>query len=160
MSKKSKNQYEDALSAAEELNRRSDEALYEELGLRIEDMQNIGGYGRSKLYSSDDFAQPYANDMQSTDKLREIGKRWYKKLEAELMKVICEENNEDMKKITSGKTVPQIAASLATAGVVSLMAPPAWLIVAVSIIAAKVAKSGLDAVCEVWRESLGSANQR
>lgn len=156
----SENQYKKALSAAEELIERSDEELYLELGLRIGDIQNIDGYERSKRYSSADFAQPYPKEMLTLDELREVGRRWYKKLEAELMKVICEENNEDMKKITSGKTVPQIAASLATAGVVSLMAPPAWLIVAVSIIAAKIAKSGIDAVCEVWRKSLESDNQK
>lgn len=44
-----------------------------------------------------------------------------------------------------GKTIPQIAASLAAAGLVSTLAPPAWVIVATSILAAKIFESGLDA---------------
>jgi hypothetical protein len=147
-------QYQEAVSVAEELTRRSDEMLYEELGLRIADMVNVGGYQRSSQYSAD-FAQPDPKDMLGLSDLKEIGIRWWKKLEPQLMNLICKENNEDMRKITSGKTVPQIAASLATAGVISALAPPAWIIVATSILAAKFAESGIDAFCEVWRESLG-----
>ena len=69
------------------------------------------------------------------------------------MNLVCT-NNAEMKQITSGKTIPQIAASLSTAGLVSMLAPPAWVIVATSILAAKIFESGLDAMCEVWHESV------
>ena len=35
----------------------------------------------------------------------------------------------------------------------SALAPPAWVIVATSILAAKISQSGLDLLCEVWQES-------
>jgi hypothetical protein len=115
-------------------------------------MKNVGGYKRSQEYSAE-FAQD-VEDMLSMEDLRNIGRRWWKKLEPELMNLLCDQNNEDLRKITSGKTIPQIAASLATAAVISAFAPPAWIIVATSILAAKIVETGLDSLCEVWRESL------
>jgi hypothetical protein len=145
--------YQDALREAEKLAKRSDDDLFEQLGLRIQDVQNTGGYSRSMNYSAD-FAQ-IADDMLSTEDLKRVGRRWWKNLEPQLMNLVCT-NNAEMKQITSGKTIPQIAASLATAGLVSTLAPPAWVIVATSILAAKIFESGLDAMCEVWRESLNA----
>lgn len=144
--------YEDAVKVAQELVERSDEMLFEELGLRIKDMENIGGYERSQRYTAD-FAQD-AEELLSMEDLKKVGQRWWSKIEKELMKLICDPQNEDMKKITGGKTIPQVAASLATAAIVSSLAPPAWIIVATSIAAAKIAETGLDSLCEVWRESL------
>src|SRR5215467_14256876 len=144
-------QYQEALGAAEKLAARSDDDLFEQLGLRIQDMQNAGGYSRSMRYSAE-FAQE-ADDMLSTEDLKKVGRRWWQKLEPQLMNLVCT-NNPEMKQITSGKTIPQIAASLATAGLVSALAPPAWVIVAASILAAKIFDSGVEALCEVWHESL------
>jgi hypothetical protein len=144
-------QYQEALREAEKLAARGDEDLFEQLGLRIQDMQNAGGYSRSMNYSAE-FAQE-AGDMLSTADLKKVGRRWWQKLEPQLMNLVCT-NSAEMKQITSGKTIPQIAASLATAGLVSALAPPAWVIVATSILAAKIFESGLDALCEVWHESL------
>jgi len=144
-------QYEEAFREAEKLATRSDEDLLEQLGLRIQDIQNVGGYSRSMHYSAE-FSQE-AGDMLSTEDLKKVGRRWWQKLEPQLMNLVCT-NSAEMKQITSGKTVPQIAASLATAGLVSVLAPPAWVIVATSVLAAKIAESGLDALCEVWHESL------
>jgi hypothetical protein len=143
-------QYQEALREAEELATRSDEDLFEQLGLRIQDMQNAGGYSRSMYYSGE-FAQE-AGDMLSTGDLKKVGRRWWQKLEPQLMNLVCT-NNAEMKQITSGKTIPQVAASLATAGLVSALAPPAWVIVATSFLAVKICESGLDAMCEVWHES-------
>ncbi len=149
----SETRYDDALAAAEDLSEVSDEELFTQLGLRIEDMKNVGGYDRSQQYSAD-FEQD-AEDMLSMDDLKKIGRRWWAKLEPQLMKLLCDGSNPEMAKITSGKTVPQIAASLATAAVVSALAPPAWIVVGTSIVAAKIADTGLESFCEVWRESLG-----
>jgi hypothetical protein len=143
--------YDEALREAEKLATRSDDDLFEQLGLRIQDMQNLGGYSRSMQYSAE-FAQE-AGDMLSTEDLKKVGRRWWQKLEPQLMNLVCTDNAE-IKQITSGKTIPQIAASLATAGVVSALAPPAWAIVATSILAAKIFDSGLDVLCEMWHESL------
>jgi hypothetical protein len=49
---------------------------------------------------------------------------------------------------------PTVAAALATLGLVSALAPPEWIVVATSILASKIVESGLDAMCEVWHESL------
>ena len=136
-------QYEEALREAEKLAARSDDDLFEQLGLRIQDMQNPGGYARSMVYSAE-FAQEAA-DMLSTEDLKKVGCRWWQKLEPQLMNLVCS-NNPEMKQITSGKTIPQVAASLATAGLVSALAPPAWVIVATSILASKIVESGLDAI--------------
>ena len=144
--------YQEALREAEKLATRSDDDLFEQLGLRIQDMQNPGGYARAMNYSAE-FAQD-ADDMLSTEDLKRLGRRWWAKLEPQLMNLVCT-NNAEMKQITSGKTIPQVAASLSTAALVSMLAPPAWVIVATSILAAKIFESGLDALCEVWNESQG-----
>jgi hypothetical protein len=144
--------YEQALKAAQGLAERSDEALFEELGLRIRDKENLGGEERSQQYEA-----PYsqkADDMLSLGDLRKVGERWWQNLEPELMKLVCDPKNEDTGKITSGKTIPQVAASLATAAVVSTLGPPAWVIVATTILATKIAESGVSALCQTWRESL------
>lgn len=144
--------YNKALEEAKILADYSDDALFEELGLRIQDMRNIGGYSRSQQFSAE-FSQD-AEDMLSMDDIKKIGRLWWKKLEPELMNIICENKNEDLGKITKGKTIPQIAASLATAGIVAAFAPPAWIIVAATILATKVTETGLAALCETWRASL------
>src|SRR6516165_9458324 len=109
-------QYDEALQEAKALTVRSDDDLFEQLGLRIQDMQNAGGYERSKRYSAE-FAQE-ATDMLSTEDLKKVGRPWWQKLEPQLMTLVCSSSPE-MKQITSGKTIPQVAASLATAGLVS-----------------------------------------
>jgi hypothetical protein len=143
--------YDQALATAQALSERSDDALFAELGLRIQDIQNIGGYQRTQQFTGD-FVQE-APDMLSVDDLRRVGRKWWQKLEPELMNVVCDKSNEEMGKITGGRTIPQIAASLATMGLVSLMAPPAWLIVAMTLLATKIASTGLDVLCETWQES-------
>jgi hypothetical protein len=143
--------HKDALAAAEKLTQLSDEALYEQLGLRIEDIKLPGGFQRSHHFL-DDFSQD-AEDLLSVKDLKRIGQKWWGNLEPQLMKIVCETENAEMKTITGGKTISQVAATLATAAVISALAPPAWIIIGTSILAAKIAQSGLDATCEVWLES-------
>lgn len=144
--------YEAALDAANKLEGLSEDSLYAELGLRIQDMMSIGGYKRSQYYEAD-FSQETVRNL-SWDDIVEFGKRWWAKLEPELMEIICNPNSEEQKKITDGKTIPQVAAALATAAVISAFAPPAWIIVATSILAAKIVETGLETLCEQWNESL------
>jgi hypothetical protein len=143
--------FEDALNEAQRLGDMSDERLYEELGLRMQDIYNADGYQRSQAFSAE--FEEVADDMLSLGDLRKIGQRWMRNIEDKVMELLCTEKNEELKQITEGKTIPQIAATLATTAVISVFAPPAWLIVAVTILAAKVAEAGLDALCETWRES-------
>jgi hypothetical protein len=146
------NDYEEALQAAEKLSRLDDDALFEQLGIRVQDEKNEGGLERQRKFDAE-FPQDAADMLSLTD-VREIGRRWWAKLEPELLRIVCTQDSKEMGKITGGKTIPQIAASLATAGAVAVLAPPAWVIVATSILAAKIAETGLDATCEVWRESI------
>lgn len=146
----SESDYDSAFEEAEKLKDYNEEVLYEQLGLRILDIINIGGYERSKKYTAE-FTQ-VAEDMGIIDDLKAFGRRWWRKLEPQLMSLVCDENNEEMKKITGDKTIPQIAASLATSAVILALAPPAWIIVATTILAHKLAKSGIDTLCELWRE--------
>lgn len=144
--------YEQALVIAKGLSERSTDELFQELGLRIRDIENLGGYERSQQLTAD-YTQ-VAEEMLSFGDLKVIGRRWWRKLEPELMNMVCEKNNQDIGQITGGKTIPQVAAGLATAAVVTTLAPPAWLIVATTILATKIVSTGLDALCETWQESL------
>jgi hypothetical protein len=144
--------YEQALREATKLTEMSEDILYEKLGIRMQDIHNLGGYKRSQQYSGQ-FPQ-VEPEMLSLKDVKEFGMRWWKKLEPELMNVVCSQESEDRKRLLSGKTAPQIAASLATAAVVSALAPPAWVIVATSILAIKITETGVDTLCEMWKESL------
>ena len=68
------------------------------------------------------------------------------------MAVICDPKNKDLAEVTGNRSVPQIAAGLATAGIVSALAPPAWVIVLTTLLATKIVDTGLQALCEVWAE--------
>jgi len=144
--------YGRAVEAARDLADLSDEALLEELGLRIRDLENPGGPDRAGQYQAT-FSQR-GEEMLSINDLKKVGERWWRNLEPELMKMVCDPKNDEMGKISGGKTVPQIAASLATAAVVATLGPPAWVIVATTILANKIAETGAQAVCQTWKESL------
>ena len=133
----------------EKLVGKGENALFEELGLRIEDMKNIGGYARSQAFAGE-FRQD-AKDQLGMEDLRKIGRKFWTKLEPQLIELICT-NNPELGKITGGKSLPQVVSSLATAGLVAALAPPAWIIVAVAILVNKVSQAGVDSICEFWKE--------
>jgi hypothetical protein len=142
--------YEPALRAAEALSKLDEESLLQELGLRIEDSKNPGGAERAEHYQAE-FED--ASRLQDPTFLQEVGRRWLKKAEAELMKFLCDKKNADRESLTSGKTIPQVAASLVAAGLFALISsPPAWAIVAATLVAQKIAETGLDSWCEVYYE--------
>jgi hypothetical protein len=144
--------YDAALAEATRLDGQSDDQLFEELGLRLQDVMNPGGYERVQHYSGK-FTHA-AKDLGFTDDLKEFGRRWWLNLEPEILGFVCNKNDADRDALTKGKTIPQIAASLATAGVVSAFGPPAWVIVATSIVAAKLADTGVKTVCQMWQEAI------
>ncbi len=135
---------------AERLLRLSHEQLLEELGRRVLDAEQPGGKERSQAFRADLRADADAMGKGS-DFLREVGALWWKKLETQLMKILCESDTGDLKSLAGGKSVPALAAGLATAAVTAaIAAPPAWLIVAATLLAAKVAETGVAALCETW----------
>jgi hypothetical protein len=145
------NDYNEAVAAAEKLVGRSEEELFRELGLRKEGTEKSPD--GQELALSFDAEFPDVSEEQGWDFFVTAGRRWYVKAEAELMRFLCDKNNGDREKLTSGKSIPQIAASLATAGIVTaIAAPPAWLIVATTIVATKLTTTALDALCEVYYE--------
>src|SRR5262249_38085635 len=97
----------------EKLMNKSEEALFEELGLRSEDRKNVGGYARAQAFAGT-FPQD-GEDQLGMDDLRKIGRKFWSKLEPQLIELICT-NNPELGKITGGKSLAQVASSLATAG--------------------------------------------
>ena len=154
----SNSEYDKALAESLKLEKLSEDALFEQLGLRIQDaINNPGGWDRSKDYTGD-FAQA-GGDMLSFEDLKKIGHKWWYNFEGEMISILCTPGNDDLKSLTNGKTIPQVAAGLATAGIAAALAtPPAWVIIGTTLLATKLAETGLDALCEVWVESRSEEN--
>ena len=134
---------------ARSLSALTDDALYEELGLRAQDIFNVGGYQRSQSASAN--FQAAAPEMGLGAALKEFGERFWNKLEPQLIDLVCGADNEDRKKILQGQNIPDITAAIVTTGIVSALAPPAWVVVLAAILAKKIAQAGLDALCEQWK---------
>lgn len=141
-------EYAAALAAAQELDHYDDENLVRELGKRIEDAKLPGGEQR-KLTFQADFIDSSAT--QGWDVLEEVGRMWRRNLEKELMEFLCPKENIERDKLLSGKSIPELAATLATAVLIAVFAtPPAWAIVVTTLAARKIAKSGIEAWCQVY----------
>jgi hypothetical protein len=148
-------QYMAAEQAARKLAEKDERELLEELGKRIEDEKQPGGQQRKMQFDAD-FVD--TSELAGWGTLQEIGRLWFHKAESELMKFVCDKQNADRERLTAGKTIPQLAAFLATNVVITVFtAPPAWLIVAGTIVAQKLAATGIEALCEVYYEHRGKA---
>lgn len=91
--------------------------------------------------------------------IKEIGQRFFEKIEDKLMERICSIDDLELKKLTEGKTVPHVVAGLLETCNLFDLGPPALIWVAVSIIAEKYAEVGLDAACKTWKESKEKVNK-
>lgn len=146
--------YDAALVEAERLSELSDDALFEELGLRVEAKSQPGGEDLVTSFHAD-FAAQVGDMGKASDLLRKIGRKWWENLEPQLMALLCDPKNSETQKITGNKSIPQLAAGLAVAALAAAVAaPPAWIIVATTILATKVADTGIQAICATWAESL------
>lgn len=145
--------YEEALKEATRLSELDHEALFHELGVRIEDAKRAGGEGRVQAFSGE-FLAP--DKSMSWSVLAVVGRRWWEALEPKLMALVCDSKNKDMQRITASRSIPQVAAGLVGAGVMAL-APPAWAIVAATVLAGMIVDSGLQAVCTTWGERASRA---
>jgi hypothetical protein len=136
--------YDELRHEAESLSGLSADALIEELGRRVNTDMGRTGQGRAGTFGSEEV-------------LKDIGHRWWKHLEPELMGLICDPTNKDMQQLTGNRSVPQLAAGLAAAAVAAAVSvPPTWLIVATTLLAMKVTDAGLQALCEAWSDRSGS----
>lgn len=145
-----------AEKAAQRLSQRDEDSLMFELGRRIEDSKQPGGEQRKLEYEA---AFVDTSGTLGKEFLEEVGRRWYRNAETELMKFLCDKNNADRDRLMSGKSIPQVAASLATAGLLAVIAaPPAWVIVLTTIVAQKIASTSIDAWCQVYNERQAKAH--
>ena len=107
----------------------------------------------------------FAADIEAgpewTAKMLAFGQEWWDKLEPQLYEVLCNKNNEQhddlMEALQDG--VKMLAAALAPALVAQVAALPAIAIVVATIAAKKIAETGLEAVCELWTESMAQQSQ-
>jgi hypothetical protein len=140
--------FEEALEQAMRLSDLSDDALFHELGLRVEDIKRPGGEERQQHYSGEFLA---SDPTMGTSALSEIGRRWWGNLEPQLMQLVCDPNNQEIKQLTGNKSIPPLSAGLAIS-VLAALAAPSVVIVVSSILALKISEAGLKAVCETWAE--------
>ncbi|MGC2742106.1 MAG: hypothetical protein WA672_02900, partial [Candidatus Angelobacter sp.] len=94
--------YEAALKEATRLASLSDEQLFEELGLRLQDVVHRGGYERAKQYSGQ--FKHAATDLAFTDDLKAFGKKWWANMEPDLLQFVCSKDDAERAKLTQGKT--------------------------------------------------------
>jgi hypothetical protein len=134
-----------ALREAERLSALDDKTRLYELGLRVEDAKLLGGDKR-QLHYSGKFQAP---EGATKSVLVEIGQRWWSDLEPGLMRLVCDPNNKEIRKLIGNVSIPALAAALAVS-VVATIGAPSLVIVASSILAMKISESGLKAVCDTW----------
>jgi hypothetical protein len=137
-----------ALQEAERLSQFDDEALFHELGLRTEDAKRPGGAERQQGYSGEFLT---LDPTMGASVLGEIGRRWWRNLEPQLMHMVCDPNNKEMRELTGNRSIPALAAGLAVSGLAAVAAPSV-VIVVTSILALKISESGLKALCDTWAE--------
>ena len=90
-----------------------------------------------------------------TAMMKSFGQRWWAKLEPKVYDLLCNKENEDHDKFM--EALGDGAKTLAVALAGALVAPgvvPAVAIVLATIAAKKIFDSGLEAACEMWKESL------
>jgi hypothetical protein len=143
--------YADALQEAKRLSDLSDDNLFHELGVRLEDAKRSGAQQRQQQYSGDFSAAE--NVMGSEALLQEIGRRWWLNLEPELMRIVCDPNNKEIEQVIGNKSIPALAAGLAVSALAALAAPSVVIVIS-SILALKISEAGLKAVCEAWSDRI------
>jgi len=95
-------------------------------------------------------------EMGVLDDLKDFGQRWWVKLEPDIYDLLCNKKNPDHDKFMESlkEGAKTLAVALAPVLVTQVAALPAVAIVVATIAAKKIADSGLEVVCEIWKESL------
>jgi hypothetical protein len=142
---------QEAVEQARALSELTEDSLFAELGLRAQDVLNPGGYQRAQNASAD--YQQDAKDMLGVSDLKDFGRRFWRKLEKQLIDLVCAADNEDRKKLLQGQSVPDVAAALVTTGIIAALAPPSWVVVLAAILARKIVATGIETLCEQLKET-------
>jgi hypothetical protein len=104
--------------------------------------------------------EAFASDAEAgpeyTEKMIALGQRWWDKFEPEIYELLCnrssEEHHELVAALLEGAKV--LALTLAPTLVAQTYALPAVAMVLATLVAKRVAETGLEAVCEIWAESM------
>jgi hypothetical protein len=103
--------------------------------------------------------EAFALDVEAgpewTAMMKALGERWWAKLEPRLYQLLCKagkEHDDFMHALTEGAKTAAVA--LAPVLVAQVAALPAVAIVVATIVAKKAVDAGLEAACEMWKESL------
>jgi hypothetical protein len=108
-----------------------------------------------ETFAIDEEAGPEFTAMMKT-----FGEKMWVKLEPKLYEVLCKpgkEHDEFLGALKEGGKM--LAVALAPALVAQLALLPAVAIVIATIAAKKIADAGLEAVCEMWKESMAEAKE-
>jgi hypothetical protein len=128
-------QRDEAFIEAKKLSELRYDELLIQLGIRIEDMKEIGGYHRAKNYYLDSSIAELIDASIDTEKLREIGLEFFTKFEEKLRALFDELGGRRYLVEAGANSVPEAAALLATVASTHNLAPPTLSIVATTIIA-------------------------
>lgn len=154
------NDYAAAVEAAEKLKKLDDDTLIEELGLRVEAEKQPGGKELVSNFDGDfdDFSD--FSPEAGPGFFRYVGRATLIRLEDDLMKFICSKDDADRNKLLSGKSIPELAATLALTGLVALVAaPPAWAIVVTTIVARRITLATVDSLCGEYAKRKSARTQ-
>jgi len=131
------------------------EQVFDELGRR--EVAREKGL-TEQAANPDIFPDPPADEtlMGIGDTFAEFGRRTWEKYEPQLYKLLCDPKHEEHDKFMDalkdgGKTLA-LALVPSIAGLPGLL--PAFVVVIATIVGKQVAQAGLEAMCEMWKESL------
>jgi hypothetical protein len=151
-------EYDDLGQRIDELWAKDEEELYAALGVAEQATRAYRGTGAEAAMRGLDYDAFLGEGATraATDLFRDLGRRWWEKLEPMIYDLLCNEENEDREKFMGAlfDGARQLALALVPALMDQLDALPSAAIVLATIAAKKVADSGLAAMCGKWAESI------
>lgn len=137
------------------------DGLYQTLATRAYAAESGEALDMLQEYDVSDFdlpPLPYEEEggPEFTEFVARIGQRWWGKLEPRLYDLLCNEQNPDHGKFMAalGEGARMLAIALVPALVAQVALLPAVAVVIATIAAKRILDSGLEAACEMWKESL------
>ncbi|MGD8398085.1 MAG: hypothetical protein PVG11_04455 [Anaerolineae bacterium] len=151
-------EYDNLEQQIDELWAKDEEELYAALGVAEQATRAYRGTGAEATMRGLDYDAFLGEGATraATDLFRDLGHRWWAKLEPLIYDLLCNEENEDREKFMGALLVGarQLALALVPTLIDQLNALPSAAIVLATIAAKKIADSGLTAMCGKWAESI------